>query len=105
VKAAEAAPKLTDVDIFVRLDPVMMTLVPPVVGPEVGLTLVTTGGGVGVGVATTPEPETVKLSIALVPSGATLPPLILVAVIFTRRMITTELLFRAVTPDRSRVRV
>ena len=67
--------------------------------------LVTTGRGLGVGVGTTPEAETVKLSTALVPSVATVPPLILVVLVATNFMITTEALFKPVIPDRSKVRV
>jgi len=83
----------------------MTTLVPPVVGPEVGLMLVTTGAGVGVGVAVTPVAETVKLSIVLVPAASIVPPLILVGLVTTNLMTTTEVLFTAVTPDRSKVLV
>jgi hypothetical protein len=48
--AALVAPKLTDVAPL-KFVPVIVTLVAPVVGPDVGLMLVTAGAGVGVGVA------------------------------------------------------
>jgi hypothetical protein len=47
---AAVPPKLTAVT-PVKFVPVIVTLVPPVVRPVFGLTLVTVGAGVGVGVA------------------------------------------------------
>src|SRR4051794_17986155 len=78
VKDADVPPKLTLVKAVLRFVPVIITLVPPVVGPEVGLMLVIAGVGVGVGVGVVALAETVKLSIELVPAASIAPPLIAV---------------------------
>src|SRR5450830_1086681 len=65
--AALLLPNLTDVA-PVRLVPVMVTLVPPVVGPLLGLTLVTVGAGVTW--VQEPEPVPVPLGVVTTPSTA-----------------------------------
>jgi hypothetical protein len=75
---ADAVPNFTT-DVPVNALPVMVTVVPPAVGPEVGLTLVTTGRGGGAVyvnwsfavVALVPAPGTVTvMSTVPVPAGA-----------------------------------